>query len=49
MLAGLRAATGRTLPDCGVLLAAEQIRGGLATFDDRLAAATRERGVPVHG
>jgi predicted nucleic acid-binding protein len=48
-LAGLRASTGLKLPDCCVLLAAEQVRGGLATFDDRLAAAARERGVPVHG
>ena len=47
-LAGLRAATGLKLPDCCVLLASEQIGGGLATFDDRLAAAARERGVPVY-
>jgi predicted nucleic acid-binding protein len=48
-LAGLRAATGLKLPDCCVLLAAEQAGGGLATFDDRLVAAARDRGVPVHG
>ena len=48
-LAGLRAATGLRLPDCCALLAAEQVRGGLATFDDRLAAAARERGMPVLG
>jgi predicted nucleic acid-binding protein len=48
-LAGLRAATGLRLPDCCALLAAEQVRGGLATFDDRLAAAALEHGVPVHG
>ena len=48
-LVGPRSATGLELPDCCVLLAAEQIRGGLATFEDRLAAAARERGVPVHG
>jgi predicted nucleic acid-binding protein len=47
-LAGLRAATGLKLPDCCVLLAAEQVGGGLGTFDDRLATAARERGVPVH-
>jgi predicted nucleic acid-binding protein len=46
-LAGLRAATGLKLPDCCVLLAAEQVGGGLATFDDRLAGAARDRGVPV--
>jgi predicted nucleic acid-binding protein len=47
-LAGLRAATGLKLPDCCVLLAAEEVGGGLATFDDRLAAAARDRAVPVH-
>lgn len=47
-LARLRAATGLTLPDCCVLLAAEEAGAGLATFDDRLAAAARHRGLPVH-
>jgi predicted nucleic acid-binding protein len=47
-LAGLRAATGLKLPDCWVLLAAQEVGAGLATFDDRLAAAARHRGVPVH-
>jgi predicted nucleic acid-binding protein len=47
-LAALRAATGLKLPDCGVLLAAELVGGaGIATFDDRLAAAARARGLDV--
>jgi predicted nucleic acid-binding protein len=48
-LAGLRASAGLKLPDCCVLLAAEQVGGGLATFDERLAAVARQRGVPVRG
>jgi len=46
-LAQLRAATGLKLPDCCVLLAAEQNGGTLATFDARLAAAARDRGLTV--
>jgi predicted nucleic acid-binding protein len=46
-LAVLRAATGLRLPDCCVLLTAEQTRGAVATFDERLASAARERAVPV--
>ncbi|HZV52624.1 MAG TPA: PIN domain-containing protein [Candidatus Dormibacteraeota bacterium] len=46
-LAGLRAGIGLKLPDCCVILAAEQVRGSVATFDDRLAAASRQRGFPV--
>jgi predicted nucleic acid-binding protein len=46
-LAVLRAGTSLKLPDCWVLLAAEQVRGAVATFDDRLAAAARERGFVV--
>lgn len=46
-LAVLRAGTSLTLPDCCVLLAAEQARGAVATFDDRLATAARERGFVV--
>jgi hypothetical protein len=38
-LATLRAGTGLKLPACCVLLAAEQVRAAVATFDDRLAAA----------
>lgn len=48
-LATLRAETGLKLPDCCVLLAAEQGRGAVATFDDRLAAAGRARGHLVLG
>lgn len=43
-LALLRAGTGMKLPDCCVLLAAEQSQASIATFDERLAAAARERG-----
>lgn len=48
-LAMLRAGTGLKLPDCCVLLAAEQAHATLATFDDRLAAAARDRGLGVRG
>ena len=43
-LARLRATTGLRLPDCCVLLTAEQVDGTIATFDDRLAAVAREHG-----
>ena len=46
-LAALRVGTGLKLPDCCVLLAAEQTHGEIATFDDRLATAARRRGFPV--
>jgi predicted nucleic acid-binding protein len=46
-LAVLRAGTSLKLPGCCVLLAAEQTHGAVATFDDRLAAAARERGFVV--
>ncbi len=36
-LAVLRAETGLRLPDCCVLLAAQQTQGSVLTFDDRLA------------
>jgi predicted nucleic acid-binding protein len=48
-LAVLRAATGLRMPDCCVLLAAEQVRGSLATFDERMASAARDRGIAVVG
>lgn len=48
-LATLRAGTGLKLPDCCVLLAAEQVHAAVATFDDRLAAASRDRGHLVLG
>jgi predicted nucleic acid-binding protein len=44
-LALLRAETGLKLPDCCVLLAAEQSGAAVATFDDRLAGAVTRRGL----
>jgi toxin FitB len=46
-LAALRAETGLKLPDCCVLLAAEETDGGVLTFDERLARAAAERGLAV--
>jgi predicted nucleic acid-binding protein len=46
-LAVLRAGTGLRLPDCCVLLAAEESGGAVVTFDSRLAAAARERAFSV--
>ena len=47
-LASLRAGTSLKLPDCCVLLAAEQPGGAtVATFDDRLRAAARKLGFRV--
>lgn len=46
-LADLRASTRLPLPDCCVLDVALESRGALATFDTRLAAAARARGVPL--
>ncbi len=48
-LAALRAATKLTLPDCCVLLAADQAGDAVATFDDRLADAARTHGLALHG
>lgn len=48
-LARLRAQTGLKMPDCCVLLAAEDTGGRIATFDNRLAGAAAERNVPVIG
>ena len=44
-LASLRAETGLKLPDCCVLLAAEDANSGVLTFDERLARAAAERGL----
>lgn len=44
-LAMLRAETNLKLPDCCVLLAAEQTHATVMTFDRRLAAAAGERGM----
>jgi len=46
-LASLRAETKLKLPDCCVLLAAEQTQAALATFDHRLAATSEQRGLAV--
>lgn len=48
-LAILRAGTGLKLPDCCVLLAAQQSRGAVASFDDRLTATARKLGLAVQG
>lgn len=46
-LAAIHSSTGLKLPDCCVVLAAEQVGAAVATFDDRLAAAARRRGLAV--
>ena len=46
-LAGLRASTSLKMPDCCVLLAAEQVNGQVATFDASLAAAARALGLGI--
>lgn len=46
-LAQLRAATGLKMPDCCVLLAAEDAGATLASFDERLAQAAKERNLVV--
>jgi len=44
-LAALRADTGLKLPDCCVLLAAEETNGSVLTFDERLAREAAARGL----
>ena len=47
-LAELRARTGLKLPDCCVILAAEQVRAAqILTFDDRLRQAAHAAGFEV--
>lgn len=46
-LAQLRATTGLKMPDCCVLLAAEDTAGSIASFDARLARVAEARGVAV--
>jgi len=46
-LAQLRVTSGLKLPDCCVLDVAVHQRASLATFDDSLAGAGRQRGVTV--
>lgn len=47
-LAELRVATRLKLPDCCVLLAAEQAGAALATFDEEVAAAAGQVGLRRH-
>lgn len=46
-LARLRVTTGLRMPDCCVLLAAEDLSGTLASFDERLTQAAEDRNVLV--
>ena len=48
-LAQLRADTARKLPDCCVLLVAEEHCGSVASFDSDLIAAARELGLETLG
>jgi predicted nucleic acid-binding protein len=48
-LAQLRVTTGLKMPDCCVLLAAEEAEAGVASFDERLAQAAAMRNLPVLG
>ena len=47
-LAALRAGTRLRLPDCCVILAAQQCAGAVLAFDNRLTAVARECQVAVH-
>ncbi|CAN5415731.1 hypothetical protein BH23ACT6_BH23ACT6_16640 [soil metagenome] len=47
-LANVRASTDLKMPDCCVLLAAEESQASIASFDERLAQAARERNLTVH-
>lgn len=46
-LAELRAATGLKMPDCCVLLAAEDAAASVASFEERLAQTAEMRNLPV--
>ena len=46
-LAGIRAQTRLKMPDCCVLLAAEQLGARVASFDDSLVAAVQAMGLAV--
>ncbi len=48
-LAQLRASTGLKMPDCCVLLAAEDAGAAVASFDDRLARTAEDRNLTVLG
>lgn len=47
-LALLRVQSGLKLPDCCVLLAAEQTSAAIATFNDALTRAARDREIPLY-
>ena len=46
-LAQVRATTGLRMPDCCVLLAAEDAAASVASFDERLAQAAEDRNLAV--
>ena len=46
-LASLRARTGRRMPDCCVLLAAERTGGAVLTFDEKLRGSAADVGISV--
>lgn len=46
-LAQLRAATGLRMPDCCVLLAAQDVGATVESFDERLARAAQDISLPV--
>ena len=46
-LARLRAATGLKMPDCCVILAAEEASATVASFDERLVQSAEARNLPV--
>ena len=48
-LAQLRASTGLKMPDCCVLLAAEDAGAAVASFDDRLAHTAEDHNLTVLG
>lgn len=48
-LAALRVSTGLKLPDCCLLLAAEDAGAAIASFDQRLIEVARDRHSPVLG
>ncbi len=47
VLATIRVTTGLKMPDCCVLVAAEQVKGQIATFDKGLAGTAERRGIAV--
>jgi predicted nucleic acid-binding protein len=46
-LASLRATTGRRMPDCCILLAAERTGGAVLTFDEKLRGSAANVGISV--